>query len=136
MKGEIIIHKIPETEIPNNTEELRKLWLGCRIKGAVKNFRYPAYRSFEAYMDACYAALRAKHSNNADEYIAFLRAFISDCEEKRKGTIGYDLACSYSLNFKVECFYFIPKFELLNSFQKMLWLFLEKMGAKYGFCGI
>lgn len=69
--GQAIITKVPPPSISGNTEELRRLWVGCKINGSLMAPGVFHARSW----DVCMRALLDKHGEGAKEYIEFWKEY-------------------------------------------------------------
>jgi hypothetical protein len=63
VKGKVIITGIPQRIDSKNTVEMRKLWVGCKIKG----FLWSPYKFMAIDMQECWRALRKNNPDNTKD---------------------------------------------------------------------
>lgn len=147
--GQILIHSIPSTTVHENTEEMRKLWIGCRIDGRLsfkEGYYYPYEKTqpslikcFITGLGPCREALSKLHGDDAKNYIEFWQKWHEDwADEHERWAANYRIGCWRGMIFENQCFFFIPYKETLSNSQKKIWELLEYIGNHWygGFQGI
>jgi hypothetical protein len=145
IKGQIIIHSIPFTDVNENTEEMRKLWLGCKIPGKLSFNPYEertqpsSIKCFVTGLNPCCQALSEIHGEAAKSYIEFWQRWHKNWDDNHQRWVAnYRIGCWYGMTFDRQCFFFIPDKKNLSNFQEKIWKLLEYFGNRWcgGFQGV